>query len=60
MKICQGRLEMTDMNTNFRLGMFSQRNLIDFNRWLLDQMGKAALGLGNQHRFAEVFVGRGR
>ena len=51
---------MTDMNTNFRLGMFSQRNLIDFNRWLLDQMGKAALGLGNQHRFAEVFVGRGR
>lgn len=23
-------------------------------------MGKAALGLGNQLRFAEVFVGRGR
>jgi len=23
-------------------------------------MGKATLGLGNQHRFAEVFVGQGR
>ena len=60
MKIYQGRLEMTDINTNFRLGMFSQRNLIDFNGWLLDQMGKAALGLGNEYRFAKVSVERGR
>ena len=51
---------MTDMNTNFRLGMFSQRRLFDFNGWLLDQMRKEALGPGNQHRFAEVSVGRGR
>jgi len=51
---------MTDLNTNFRLGMFAQRILMDFNGWLLDQMGKATLGLGNQLRFAEVSVGRGR
>ncbi len=51
---------MTDMNTNFRLGVFAQRILIDFNGWLLDQMRKAALGPGNQLRFAEVSAGRGR
>ena len=48
---------MTDMNSNFRLGMFGQRILFDFNGWLLDQMGKAALGQGNQLRLEEVSVG---
>ena len=57
MKIYQGRLEMTDIKTNIRLGMLAQRNLIDFNGWLLDQMRRAALGPGNEHRFAEVSVG---
>ena len=51
---------MTDIKTNFRLGMLAQKNLIDFNGCLLDRMRKAALGLGNQLRFAEVSVGRGR
>lgn len=51
---------MTDIKTNFRLGIFSQRNLFDFNGWLMDQMGKVALGPGNHHIFAEVSVGRGR
>jgi len=51
---------MIDIKTNFRLGMFAQRNLFDFNGWLLDQMGKATLGPRNQHRFVEVSVGRGR
>ena len=48
---------MTDIKTNFRLGMLAQRNLFDFNGWLLDQMRKTTLGLGNQLRFAEVSVG---
>ena len=48
---------MTDMNSNFRLGMFSQRILFDFNGWLQDQMGKAALGPGNQRRFAKDLWG---
>ena len=60
MKIYQERLEMTYINTNFRLGMLSHRNLLDFNGWLLHQMGKEALGSGNEHKFAEVSVGRGR
>ena len=47
---------MTNMNTNFRLGMFSQRSLIDFNGWLLDQMRKATLVPGNQLKFVEVSV----
>ena len=47
---------MTDMKANFMLGN-DQRNLIDFNGCLLDQMRKAILGLGNQLRFAKVFVG---
>ena len=51
---------MTDIKTNFRLGMLAQRILIEFNGWLLDRMRKAALGLGNQHRFVEISVGRGR
>ena len=48
------------VNADFRLGIFAQRILIDFNGFLLDQMRKAALGLGNQLRFAGGSVGRGR
>jgi len=42
------------------LGIFDQKILFDFNGWLLYQMKKADLGPINQHRFAEVSVGRGR
>jgi len=60
MKIYQGRLEMTDIKTNFRIGILTQRNLIEFNGWLLDEMRKAALSLRNEHKFAEASMGKGR
>jgi len=48
------------MNADFRLGILGQRILIDFDTWLLDQMKKSTLGLGNQLKFVGCSVGQGR
>lgn len=60
MKIYQGRIQMTDIKNNFRLGMLAQNNFIEFNVGLLDQMWKAILGPGNGLSLADISMGWGR
>jgi len=45
-KIYQGKLEMTYIQNNFRLGMLAAKILIDFNGWVVGSDEEGSFGSG--------------